>query len=101
MKSLTIKLGTILTVVLLSMAFVGCSPYSSVGVSGGYGYGAPYGGYRYGYGSPYGYGYRPPVIVTRPPVIVQSRPYYSTPRSYGPRSYGGGGYRGGGYGRRR
>lgn len=101
MKMVKTNLGVVLTVFMLVVAFTGCSPYSSVGVSGGYGYRAPYSGYRYGYGSPYGYGYRPPVIVTRPPVIVAPRPYYSTPRSYGPRFYGSGGYRGGGFGRRR
>ena len=99
MDFLKIKLSVVITVVLLAIAAVGCTPYSSVGVNAGYGYGVPYGGYGYGY-RPYGYGYRPPLIVTRPPVIV-NRPYYSAPRNYGPRSYGGGSYRGGNFGRRR
>lgn len=100
MKLLTIKSGALLTVVLLALTLVSCTPYSSIGVSGGYG--APYGGYYgyrpYGYG--YGYGYRPPVII-RPPVVVSPRPYYYAPRTYGPRSYGGGGGRGYSGGRRR
>lgn len=97
MKSLTIKSGIILTVVLLAFSLYSCTPYANVGVGTGYGYGGGYyGGYRpYGYG----YGYRPPVVIAPRPYFAP-RPYYSAPRSYSPRSYGGG-VRGGYSGRRR
>lgn len=100
MKSLTVKFGAAIAVMLLSLSLTSCSPYASVGVNTGYG--RPYGGY---YGNPYRYGYRQPVIIARPPIVVTPRRYYapsrpySSRRSYGTRAYGSG-YRNN-YGRRR